>query len=1408
MNNTPPAPAPSQPAPHAPPRAHPLRRLLTGLAAILILSFALLVSAGVLFVHHPGVQQTLLDWLRTLPELESLHLSGIGGDFRAEIRLERLEIRDGQGAWLVVEQARGRPVWSALARGMIELEAVRAERVEVRRPPEPDPVTPKPGAPIPNPQTGAPIPNPQTGAPIPNPQTGAPIPNSQTGAPIPNSQTGAPIPNPQTVSPLPWSGWSIPIPLTLELRQARTDALHLGAPLLGALPKPLQPLLATLPAQADLRIDLTTFAVGITAIQARSEALTLTGRLEIDPQAERLHGAFQADIPHLGDHLGPWWQTPMQGAGNVEVTLSGALHAPRTEARLRAPTWRWLDHPFTDLDTTVVIEPPASTAAHHPWPEGIRLHLTGGAGSLRLSGWPDGAPLWRPTWTLSGRLEADGQLTVETLRLAHADTLTATAVGMIDPEGRTARLDWSARVARLDAFAPLLPWPLHGEAQGEGTLRVTNGGERIDLHAQARGSGLRGLPEPLAPRLGENPKLEMRLTWRPDHPLEAEAVRIQGHDFTVSGTGRLTPGTGRLEARWQAELADLGTLLAGSGPPVSGTGTLRGELNGAGSRLALRFEGESQGLRVGEVTWRQVSIQGDVSDPLNQPHGNVTMTARQPGGTLELSTGYRLRDADRLELEGLNARAPKSHLSGTLTLDRRRASLSGQLKGESTDLAALKPWHGLPLTGRASLDLALDPDRQGRPAGHLNARLTGLTGPFGRLESLKLTGRAGLTRGRPEVEADFEIAKWQRERWRVDALKGRVSGSLAKLAFNADGRGEMDWPVTFKSRGSLERGGNENRWEIAELTGQLDKEPFRLVKPVTIQQNDRKNDTIRITPWELALGDATLSGGWKQEGQRIEGSFTARGDLDLARRLGFGAMRGKSALELRASGLAERPNLEARATITQGRSSSNSWRHLPPLDLSLTAEVNDGREPRLSWSARGLAPEEARGELVVPVRILARAPWVTVVPDGRLAGGLKAGIPLAELAKWSAPERFGRLEGVVRVDLVAGGTLNQPVVRGGAELDRGHLELVESGTILHGITLNLKAEGEELRLEGFSATDGDKGRVRATGRMRLDPERHFPITLDATLEEATLLRRDELTAQLSGPLRLAGDLTALRLSGALTVNRAEFHPGKTADEEIQVVELDEPRSGDATPTAPGVGLFPKETRLEVTTQIPGRLFVRGMGLDSEWLGELKLGGTLAEPKVAGQMRVRRGYLDLLERRFQLTEGALTFDGNWPPEPWIAMEATVRRGEITTHVGLEGAARRPRVKLTSEPMLSEEEIISHLLFDRATDAITPAQALRLAVAVKSMQGGGPGLLGKFQRGLGIDRLDVGGTSLESGTVSAGKYITDEIYLEVEKGIKADSGRINVEIEMTPQIYLKTGVDAKSNGDVGVQWKKDY
>ena len=76
---------------------------------------------------------------------------------------------------------------------------------------------------------------------------------------------------------------------------------------------------------------------------------------------------------------------------------------------------------------------------------------------------------------------------------------------------------------------------------------------------------------------------------------------------------------------------------------------------------------------------------------------------------------------------------------------------------------------------------------------------------------------------------------------------------------------------------------------------------------------------------------------------------------------------------------------------------------------------------------------------------------------------------------------------------------------------------------------------------------------------------------------------------------------------------------------------------------PAGNLFPS-LRLDLRMQAPDKLFVTGMGLDSEWGANFELTGTSAAPRMTGQVRLVRGTLDFAGHSFGLQEGRITFTG--------------------------------------------------------------------------------------------------------------------------------------------------------------------
>ena len=97
------------------------------------------------------------------------------------------------------------------------------------------------------------------------------------------------------------------------------------------------------------------------------------------------------------------------------------------------------------------------------------------------------------------------------------------------------------------------------------------------------------------------------------------------------------------------------------------------------------------------------------------------------------------------------------------------------------------------------------------------------------------------------------------------------------------------------------------------------------------------------------------------------------------------------------------------------------------------------------------------------------------------------------------------------------------------------------------------------------------------------------------------------------------------------------------------------------------------------------------------------------------------------------------------------------------------------------------------------------------ALNTLSGGrGLDVSGRARKMLRVDRLEVksAGEKASETRVSAGKYLGDKLYLEVEKGVGSEPGAASVEMEITPNISVETEVGEDAQAGVGLNWKWDY
>jgi translocation and assembly module TamB len=303
--------------------------------------------------------------------------------------------------------------------------------------------------------------------------------------------------------------------------------------------------------------------------------------------------------------------------------------------------------------------------------------------------------------------------------------------------------------------------------------------------------------------------------------------------------------------------------------------------------------------------------------------------------------------------------------------------------------------------------------------------------------------------------------------------------------------------------------------------------------------------------------------------------------------------------------------------------------------------------------------------------------------------------------------------------------------------------------------------------------------------------------------------RDDIVATASGTLTLDGGVGAPKLGGVLTVNRAEISIPERLGPSIAVIPVEEIGGGVDSGSPERSGSESKfDLGLDLTVDLPGQVFVRGRGLDSQWHGRLHAEGTVANPRLTGSLQVRRGGFELLGRRFDLRSGTIQFTGQTPPNPVIDIQAVTHANDITAVVRVEGEATAPEFRLESEPSRPEDEILAQILFNRPVSRLGAADAVRLAEAVNTLRGGGLGVLGQARQALGLDTLGVSGEGLADAQVRAGRQLNDRVFVEVGKGTAAGSEDVRVEVEILPNLSLDADTNARAQSGIGLNWRFDY
>ncbi len=364
-----------------------------------------------------------------------------------------------------------------------------------------------------------------------------------------------------------------------------------------------------------------------------------------------------------------------------------------------------------------------------------------------------------------------------------------------------------------------------------------------------------------------------------------------------------------------------------------------------------------------------------------------------------------------------------------------------------------------------------------------------------------------------------------------------------------------------------------------------------------------------------------------------------------------------------------------------------------------------------------------------------------------------------------------------------------------------------------------------IRLEGTRAVIAMSGAPAAGGTLRIDGPvglaQPFPADITVALQSVGVTDPRLYETTISGQIGVQGPLAGgASITGRLGLGRTEIRvpsSGVSALGELPDIVHVSPRpaarrtleraglSASGTPDAGGNGsgpVYPLDVRIDATQ----RVFIRGRGLDAELGGSIRLSGTTADILPEGRFELIRGRLNLLQQRFELTEGWAQLAGDF--DPVLRLVAETETDELALQVVVSGPASEPQVTFLSQPELPEDEILAQLIFGRDLSSLSAFQALQLASAVAELAGrGGGGLVARLREGSGLDDLDVVTDEDGNAAVRAGKYLTENIYTDVTVD-GAGRSEINLNLDLTETLRAKGSFDNSGESSLGLFFQRDY
>lgn len=400
-----------------------------------------------------------------------------------------------------------------------------------------------------------------------------------------------------------------------------------------------------------------------------------------------------------------------------------------------------------------------------------------------------------------------------------------------------------------------------------------------------------------------------------------------------------------------------------------------------------------------------------------------------------------------------------------------------------------------------------------------------------------------------------------------------------------------------------------------------------------------------------------------------------------------------------------------------------------------------------------------------------------------VAGRLRMDVPDVGKFRYLLPQ-VSELQGRVRGDLRFSGRANDPAIGGQIILDGGKVVIPKYATELNNIRLELSAkQSGQIDINGRVGTP--EGALDVGGALNL-----APLTLDMNLSGERLLLADaenmRVVASPKFDVRIDPE-QGITLNGELVIPEArvsipDTSSGRSVSKDVVIIGEDKKNVQEKLQQA--------ETpfNASIGVRLGDAVYFSNKDVSIRLLGGITLTMQPRRPMTArGTVSIASGQYRLYGQELNIERGDVVFSGGNIANPYINFLALREVKDVNVGAQVRGSVDALNLTLTSTPIMPDSAILSYLLFGRAPDGGTDADALLQAAGNYAVGGL---ISDEIAEGTGLDVFELGLSGLE-----AGKYLGEDIYV----GMQSDFFNAITEFIARYQFTDRLRAEATSSGE---------